>query len=338
MIKKWTKDEELFLIQNYSDISNSDLSKLLNKSINSIDNKRKKLNLKKSIKHKSNMIAKRNKMVGRDLSYENLFKIAQKYKTRGEFQKMDGSAYVVARKNGYLNDICKHMIKNQYSIPQLLLGEICKILIDENILYDTRKIIKPYELDIFIPKYNLAFEYDGKGWHQNNKNDKIKNKECKNKNIKLIRIIENNRKYDEDIKNQLINKLNEINNYCNLNIKKQDVLNIDNKQLYDKINNNLLSNDDIINIISKYDKYHDFRINEPKIYEKLKKLKKLDEFTKHLKRNTINWDDEKINNEISKYEYLYDFIKKSYGCYLYVLRHNLKDKLLKLKRKNKGFV
>lgn len=82
------------------------------------------------------MIAKRNKMVGRNLSYANLFKIDQKYKTRGEFQKMDGSDYVVARKNGYLNDICKHMIKNQYSIPRLLLGEICKILIDENILYD----------------------------------------------------------------------------------------------------------------------------------------------------------------------------------------------------------
>ena len=143
MIRNWTKEEEVFLIQNYSDMCNIELSQILNKNIDSIDYKRKKLNLKKSKSHKSNMIAKRNKMVGRDLTYENLFQIAQKYKTRGEFQKMDGSAYTVARTKGYLNDICKHMIKNQYSIPQLILGEICKILIDDYILYDTRKIIKP---------------------------------------------------------------------------------------------------------------------------------------------------------------------------------------------------
>ena len=276
------------------------------------------------------MIGKRNKMVGRDLSFDNLFEIAQKYKTRGEFQKMDGSAYTIARVNGHLDNICKHMIKNQYSIPQLILNEIIKIIINEKYLYDTRKIIKPYELDIFIPKYNLAFEYDGKGWHQDNKNDEIKNYLCNSKNIKLIRIIENNRNNVKDVKEQLINRIDEINEYCKLNIKKEDIFNIDEQFLYDKINKNLLNDDDIKNIISKYNNYHDFRINEPKICEKLKKIKRLNEFTEHLKRNTINWNDENIKNEILKYEYLDDFYTKSNGCYQYIKRHKLNDDLNKI--------
>lgn len=46
------------------------------------------------------------------------------------------------------------------------------------------------ELDIFIPKLNVAIEYDGKTWHKNNKYELKKNKVCKEKNIKLIRIRE----------------------------------------------------------------------------------------------------------------------------------------------------
>lgn len=333
MGKKWTKKEETFLIENYSDLSNIDISIILNKTVNSIEAKSNKLNLKKSKSHKSKMIGLRNKKVGRDLNANTLKKIAKKYKTRGEFQKMDSSAYTSARVKGILNDICSHMIKNQYSIPQLILSEICKLIIDSEILYNTRKIIKPYEIDIFIPKYNLAFEYDGKGWHTSNINDINKNILCEQKNIKLIRIVENNRNYIEDIKSQIINKLDEINKYCNLNIKKYDIININEKFLYDKINEKLIDEDYISNVISKYINYSDFRKNEINLYNKLRKLGLLHKYTKKLKRGKINWDDEKIDKEISKYYYLSDFIKNSSGCYLYVMRHNLKDKLINLIRK-----
>ena len=49
-----------------------------------------------------------------------------------------------------------------------------------------RKIINPFELDIFIPKLNLAIEYNGVYWHSEKllNNDYHKNKYdlCKSKN------------------------------------------------------------------------------------------------------------------------------------------------------------
>lgn len=331
--KYWTKKEEKYLIDNFSDIMNNELSKTLNKTEHSIHMKAYKLKLKKSNLHKSKMIGKRNKMVGRDLSYDLLKAIAKKYKSKGEFQKYDHSAYSCARTMGCLDEICSHMIKCQYSIPQLILGEIIKMTIDNKIIYDSRKIIKPYELDIFIPKYNLAFEYDGKGWHTNNDTDKIKNDLCIHKNIKLIRIIENNRKYSEDIKNQLINKLDDINNYCKLNIQKEDILNIDDNELYNIINKNLLDIDDIKDIILKYNDYKSFMKTEIKLYSKLVRTKRLDLLI-NLKKSHEMWTDLKVDEEISKYVYLTDFIKNSNKCYNHIKKNKLEYKIDKLKRIN----
>ncbi len=57
----------------------------------------------------------------------------------------------------------------------------------------TKKIIYPYELDIYLPDLNLAIEYNGIYWHsENNNKDRNyhlnKHKLCKNKGIRLIQI------------------------------------------------------------------------------------------------------------------------------------------------------
>jgi hypothetical protein len=75
--------------------------------------------------------------------------------------------------------------------------------------------------------------------------------------------------------------------------------------------------------------------NEHNLYQKLKKMKRLEEFTKDLKKYKIFWNEEKIDKEISKYEYLDDFYTKSSGCYSYIKRHNLSYKLVNLKYKRK---
>lgn len=67
-----------------------------------------------------------------------------------------------------------------------------------------RNIIKPYELDIYIPEINTAIEYNGLIWHSDKyKTDKNyhlnKLNACKEKNIKLIQIFE-----DEYIKNKYV--------------------------------------------------------------------------------------------------------------------------------------
>ena len=325
----WTDKEINYLKNNFSDLTNQELSNALNKPIKAITMKAFRLRLKKSKEHIGKQIGKRNKMVGRDLTYDVLVDIASKYKTRGKFQHMDSSAYTVARTKGYLNDICSHMIKTSYSIPQIMLGEIMKNLFGkENVLTNDRKRIKPYELDVYIPKHRLAFEYDGKRWHKNNKNDTIKNKICIEENIKLIRIKENSRNYILDIKNQLINNIDIINNWCNLNIKKQDILSINKNEIYKNINKYILNDDNIYNIVKKYHNYFDFIKNEPNLYVKLIRNNCLDKYTSKLKRSRKKWTMESIKIEISKYKTLKDFTKKSNPCYQYVKRHEL-DFLIK---------
>lgn len=328
--KTWKDNELNFLKKNFSNLSNQELSDKLNRSIKSITKKASELKLKKSKEHISKQIGKRNKIVGKDWTYDMLVNIAAMYKTRSEFQRKDSAAYSAAKKNGWLNDVCSHMINISFSIPQILLGEIMKNLFGENnVIMNDRKTISPYELDIYIPKYKLAFEYDGKRWHLNNKNDEIKNNICIDKDIKLIRIVENNRKYETDVKNQLIKNLNIINNHCNTNFTKDDIISSDVTGGFD----NILDEKGIKKIISKYNDYSKFKSDNPKLYQKLVKLRKLDDFTKDLDRNRIYWNENKIDEEISKYEYLDDFIKNSFGCYSYIMKHNMKYKLSRLKRK-----
>ena len=80
------------------------------------------------------------------------------------------------------------------------LAKLIETLLPENvsILRNDRQLIKPYELDILIPDINLAFEFNGDYWH-NNENmrkrhpqfdsskqfDNFKKRECENKGFKL---------------------------------------------------------------------------------------------------------------------------------------------------------
>ena len=77
-----------------------------------------------------------------------------------------------------------------------------------------RSVIKPYELDILIPKLNIAIEYNGLKWHseefQKDKYYHLKKMEmCKEKNIKLISIFEDEWLHKKDI---VINKILHITN------------------------------------------------------------------------------------------------------------------------------
>jgi len=154
---------------------------------------------------------------------KDYLKTALKYKTKTEFFKNDGKIYRKAKNLGLLDSICSHMIKQSFSIPQLMLKYILTNLFDIDCLYNTRKIIKPYELDIYFPEYKLAFEYDGKRWHIGDKINKMEL--CKSLGIKLFHIKENNRKYENDIKTQLIDILDQINSITNKKISIMDVTN-----------------------------------------------------------------------------------------------------------------
>jgi len=232
------------------------------------------------------------------------------------------------------------MIISSYSIPQLILFCIIKrLFINDIITYNDNSVIKPYELDIFIKKYKIGFEYDGKLWHLNNELDIIKTELCKSKNVTLIRLKENNRKYIQDIKNQLIESLEIINERCNAlipkNLIKNDILNIDDNYINDFVNSEIIDEEKIIKIVNNYTNYHNFKINELSLYQKLISRGLIDKYTSELKRNTVYWNEEKILNEIKKYNNLGEFIKNSNGCYLHIMKNNLSHLIKDLYRTSK---
>lgn len=69
-----------------------------------------------------------------------------------------------------------------------------------------RTIIRPYELDIYLPDFNIAIEFNGNFWHTQNSGKKDKNYHkmktqlCKAKGVALIHIFE----YEWDLKQHII--------------------------------------------------------------------------------------------------------------------------------------
>jgi len=114
------------------------------------------------------------------------------------------------------------MLTIAFSIPQIITRQITEYLFNQKCEYNTRRIIAPYELDVYFPDLKIAFEYDGKGWHQNDEVDKIKL--CEEKGIFLIKLFERSRRFKEDIQNYLLEKLEQINAWCGTEITEEQVL------------------------------------------------------------------------------------------------------------------
>lgn len=116
----------------------------------------------------------------------------------------------------YIND--EYHNNKKYSIKEKSLLEYIKSIYDGQILENNRSAIylgnhKYYELDIFLPDINIAFEFNGTYWHSTIYKDKYyhqnKTKICYEHGIQLIHIYE----YDwdincEEIKNHIYELLN----------------------------------------------------------------------------------------------------------------------------------
>ena len=81
-----------------------------------------------------------------------------------------------------------------------------------------RNIIYPNEIDIYLPNYNIGIELDGIYWHSdlNNKNENYhfnKTNSCKEKNIQLIHIFENELVFKPQIVYSYLKHLLHLNKY-----------------------------------------------------------------------------------------------------------------------------
>ena len=310
--EKWTEYDINYLIKNYHNVLAIDIVKILNRSYSSIIHKANRLNLKKDIRHEIHP---------KNMTDEQLYNIAIQYKRRSIFDSEESATSKESKKRGIYEEICSHMIDNS-SAPQKILQKITETIFNIKGLYNTYKIIYPYQLDIYFEEFNLAFEYDGLYYHEDKQErDDLKNELCKIKKINLIRIYEfkdrnNFEKYEEDIKNQLIENLNLINNITKLNIKKEDILSVE-------INKNelLLDLNDIKKICDSYTILNVFRIEQKKLYIYLKRTKLLNEFTSHMIRNGKIWSVDELKEEISKFTKLKDLRKTNIIIYNYCIKH-----------------
>lgn len=259
--------------------------------------------------------------IGRRHTEESLKEIALLYKTRAEFQKNDSSAYTCSRIRGkeFLDSICSHMFQGSYSIPQLICKVIMENLLQKPCLYNTRKIIKPYELDLYFEEHKLAIEYNGKGWHENEdakKRDFIKNKKCEDFGITLLTVVENTRKYECDIKSQLIEFLPIINKTTNSGFIECDILSIDCSEAL-KVIEKFSDLEAIKEKINSCSNIADFQKKHTSSYNFLRKINRIDMLDDI--RQIKPYSDQEIISMCKKILYYSDFIKNHrqlYGkCY-----------------------
>ena len=112
----------------------------------------------------------------------------------------------------------------------------------ENILLNKKDIIKPLEIDIYLPDLKLAFEFNGLFWHNeiNKSNDYHleKTEFCEQQGIHLIHIYEDDWIYKQEIvKSRILNLLGKTPNkiYARKCIIKEIT---DNKLVYEFLNTN----------------------------------------------------------------------------------------------------
>lgn len=114
----------------------------------------------------------------------------------------------------YPNHKRSNISQNEFEIRNYLESIGIK---KSDMIFNSRKIIYPQELDIYIPSKNLAIEFDGLYWHASNNNSWIKNMipkhknyhmdktdACERKGIKLLTIFEDDWIYKKDIVKDII--------------------------------------------------------------------------------------------------------------------------------------
>lgn len=112
--------------------------------------------------------------------------------------------------------ICNEINKNISSIEEKFFNFI-KDHYTGTIIRNDRTVINPYELDIYLPELNIAFEFNGFRWHSYDKKGKdyhlIKTDMTNKKGIQLIHFYQDDWIYKEEIiKSLILNKIGKTQN------------------------------------------------------------------------------------------------------------------------------
>jgi len=136
--------------------------------------------------------------------------------------------------------VCNPLYNNK-SILESDIFNYIKQLYNGNIIQSDKTILKGKELDIYLPEYNVAIEFNGLYWHSELFKDKQyhlnKTIMCKKQGIRLVHIFEDEWLYKQDIvKSRIKNILNITTN--KIYARKCIIKNVDNLSVKQFLNNN----------------------------------------------------------------------------------------------------
>lgn len=108
-----------------------------------------------------------------------------------------------------VEDYCEINILKGTSHKEKEIADFVRSFYDGEIIENSRKIIAPKELDVYIPEKKIAIEFDGLFWHSElNVTDKNyhleKTRKCEEQNIRLIHIFEDEWNEKQDIIKSII--------------------------------------------------------------------------------------------------------------------------------------
>lgn len=294
----WTEDELNYLKDNYLDYANQEMAKVLNKTCKNVTKTLRRLGLYKSSESKASIRSRRNKEVGTDLSYDYIKEVASNFNSRGEFYQFSPVAYTKACKNKWLDSVCSHMMYKNVSIPQLMMKDILEYILEEKCIYNDKKIIYPLEIDCYFPLYKMGWEYDGKYYHFEEK-DNIKKEKFLEKGIAFFNIheyTENFRDYNENIKNQIISYIPQIEKITGISINSEKVRNYkiklvlpnvltpEEKRFVSGKTLKLIKQENLhlFNRLKKFDLFKDSSLNIIDDTRKFNKFKTFDEYKEYI--------------------------------------------------------
>ncbi len=258
-------------------------------------------------------------------STEYLINITKDLKYKIDFLNKYPKEYKFCKNKGYFKTFCKHLIPFNISMPQMILKYLTDIILNKVGALNDRIQLKPLEIDVYYDDMKLGFEYNGSHWHKNNKNnDILKNENSLKKGITLITLIENNRQYEMDIKKQLIDNLDIINNYLIDKVTKEFIQNI-------KIDyNNIISHDInyYIEIAKNYTNRTEFSKGSNKDYLNCEKLKIMDIIAPHflIPKKRI-WNEKSAIRNAKNYNSLEALLRNEPDCYQFIIDNNLIDNI-----------
>jgi len=229
----------------------------------------------------------------------------------------------------YNNELCTNCNPvgiNNVSQPEKKLLSFIEDNYDGKIIINSKSIIPPYELDIYLPELNLAFEFNGLYWHNELNKDKdyhkMKSDLCESKGIQVIHIWEDDWDYKRPIvKSMILNKLGKSKN--RIYGRKTEIREIiDNSLVRDFLNDNHVQG--FVGSLIKIGLFYDDELVSLMTFGKLRKMMNLKSgdnkyelirFCNKLNTNVLGGASKLFSYFIKKYtpEYISSYADRSYS-------------------------